>query len=54
MEMKARLRLQKGSSLIILLPFTFEVPHLDVKAKTGKRWITATALNYTLNDLHQA
>lgn len=45
---------QKDGFLIILLPFRLEVPHLDVRAETGKRWITATALNYVLNDFYQA
>lgn len=54
MEMNARLGLQKGSFLITLLPFRLKVPYLDVKAENSKRWITATALNYILNDLDQA
>ena len=34
--------------------FRLEVPYLDVKSENSKRWITATALNYTFNDLDQA
>lgn len=54
MEMNGRLGLQKGSFLIISLPFRLEVPDLDGRAENTKRWITATALNYILNDLYQA
>lgn len=49
----AHLGFQKGGFLITPLPFRLEVPHLDVRAKTGKRWITANALNYVLNDFYQ-
>lgn len=54
MEMNAHLGLQKGSFLIILLPFRLQIPDLDVRAENSKRWITATPLNYILNDLYQA
>lgn len=54
MEMNAHLGLQKGSFLIISLFFGLEVLHLDVSAENSKRWITATASNYILNDLYQA
>lgn len=54
MEMNAHLGLQKGSFLIILLPFRLQVPDLDVREENSKRWITATPLNYIFNDLYQA
>lgn len=53
MEMNAQSGLQKGSFLIISLPFGLEVSRLDVRAENSKRWITATALNYILNDFYQ-
>jgi hypothetical protein len=54
MERSAHLEFQKGGFLIIPLPFRLKVPHLDVRAETGERWITATSLNYVLNDFYQA
>lgn len=54
MEMNAHLGLQKGSFLIILLPFRLRVPDLDVREENSKRWIIATPLNYIFNDLYQA
>ena len=53
MERSAHLGFQKGGFLIILLPFSLQVPHLDVRAETSKR-IIATALNYVLNEFYQA